>query len=98
MSEIFNSMSRKHKNIVNYYAQHVANASETQVCMVRNDFGGIDIKPLKITLVVSNPNLVGIVSPYYDPLSNARKSGVEWMDKSDLLTLNRGVRNDGRNI
>lgn len=76
-------------NIAYQRAQHFANSSESQQCLLKNEFGGVDIKPLKSVQVVNNPNLVGIVSPYYDPLSNQRTSESQWMQTNDYLALHK---------
>jgi predicted SnoaL-like aldol condensation-catalyzing enzyme len=85
----FDTMTNRNKNIVDYYAQHMANVTDSQRCMVKNDMGGIDIKPLRIVEVVNNPDLIGIVSPYYDPLSNQRTSDSQWMRPTDYLELHK---------
>lgn len=71
------------------WAQHIANVSESQQCMVTNYLGGVDIKPVDAVVLVHNPDLLLIVEPYYDPLSNPRKSKSEWMDRDSYLELHR---------
>lgn len=76
-------------NIAYKRAQHFANTGECQQCILTNDFGGVDIKPIKSVQVVSNPNLIGIVSPYFNPLSNQRTSDSQWMQPNDYLALHK---------
>lgn len=71
------------------WAQHIANVSETQQCTVTNYLGGDDIKPVSAVVMVHNPDLLDIFTPYYDPLSTPRKSKSEWTDRDNYLELHR---------
>ena len=75
--------------VVADYAQKVANRMEQQQCLLANDFGGIDIRPLKHVIVINNPNLLLIVEPYFDPVLEVRKLKIEFMQKNDYINFRK---------
>lgn len=74
------------------WAQHMANVMEVQQCTVTNYLGGVDIKPAKHVVIIHNPDLLDIITPYYDPLSNSRKSDNCWMVRDDYLTFHKSEK------
>ncbi len=71
------------------WAQHMANTMELQQCTVTNYLGGVDIKPTKHVPIIHNPDLLDIVTPYYDPLSITRTSNTQWMCRDDYLNMRK---------
>lgn len=81
---IYNALPR-----VKILAQQVANRMEQQQCLLANEFGGIDIRPLKHVIVVNNPNLLMIVEPYFDPVLEVRTLNIEFMQKNDYINFRK---------